>query len=108
MNMDTEAVAPRAKGVACAVSCSNCCLRAVCLPCGLETGNLGAMDELTRVKRRILKGSALYRSGDAFVSLFAVRSGATLPLTPLAPAAPINPPGTAAKNAVTFVRPPHR
>jgi CRP/FNR family transcriptional regulator len=33
------------------------------------------MDELTRVKRRVARGSALYRSGDAFESVYAVRSG---------------------------------
>lgn len=58
-----------------AVSCSSCCLRGVCLPCGLTTDQLGDMDELTRVKRRVPRGSALYRSGDSFESLYAVRSG---------------------------------
>jgi CRP/FNR family transcriptional regulator, anaerobic regulatory protein len=59
-----------------AVSCSNCCLQGVCLPCGLTADNLGDMDELTRVKRRVARGSALYRNGDAFDSLFAVHGGA--------------------------------
>lgn len=58
-----------------AVSCSNCCLKGVCLPCGLTGDQLGDMDELTRVKRRVPRGSALYRSGDSFESLYAVRSG---------------------------------
>ena len=66
---------PVPKGAACAVSCSACRLKEVCLPCGLSTERLGDMDDLTRVKRRVAKGSALYRSGDAFVSLYAVRSG---------------------------------
>lgn len=65
----------RAKSTTQAVSCSSCCLRHVCLPCGLATDNLGDMDELTRVKRRVLKGSALYRTSDSFESLYAVRSG---------------------------------
>ena len=63
------------QGTARAVSCSSCCLKGVCLPCGLDSKGLGAMDELTRVKRRVAKGAALYRSGDAFESLYAVRSG---------------------------------
>ena len=58
-----------------AVSCSTCCLKGVCLPCGLDSDKLADMDELTRVKRRLAKGSTLYRSGDAFESLYAVRSG---------------------------------
>src|SRR5688572_27193052 len=58
-----------------AVSCSSCCLRGACLPCSIDSAKLGEMDELTRVKRRIAKGATLYRGGDAFDSLYAVRSG---------------------------------
>ena len=58
-----------------AVSCSSCCLQAVCLPCGLTPDKLPEVDELTRVKRKVPRGSALYRSGDNFDSLYAVRSG---------------------------------
>ncbi|MGE5522577.1 MAG: fumarate/nitrate reduction transcriptional regulator Fnr [Rhodospirillaceae bacterium] len=57
------------------VSCSSCCLQGVCLPCGLTAQELGDMDELTRVKRKVRRGATLYRSGDAFDSLYAVRSG---------------------------------
>ena len=59
-----------------AVSCSKCCLQHVCLPHGLAQDELRDMDELTRVKRRIGKGTVLYRAGDSFESLYAVRSGA--------------------------------
>jgi CRP/FNR family transcriptional regulator len=58
-----------------AVSCSQCCLAHVCLPHGLAQGALSDLDELTRVKRRIAKGATLYRTGDGFESLYAVRSG---------------------------------
>ena len=58
-----------------AVSCSSCSLRGVCLPCGLETDNLPQMDELTRLKRRVAKGAVVYRAGQAFEALYAVRSG---------------------------------
>jgi CRP/FNR family transcriptional regulator len=57
-------------------SCSNCCLQGVCLPCGLSAAELTELDELTTQKRRIVRGAALYRSGDAFDALYAVRSGA--------------------------------
>jgi CRP/FNR family transcriptional regulator, anaerobic regulatory protein len=63
------------ESAALAVSCSSCCLREVCLPCGLDKAGMGAMDELARGKRRIAKGAPLYRSGDAFGSLFAIRGG---------------------------------
>lgn len=58
------------------ISCSNCCLQGVCLPCGLSAANLGDLDELTTVKRRVARATALYHSGDGFNALFAVRSGA--------------------------------
>ena len=56
-------------------SCSECRLQNVCLPGGLAGNNVVNMDELTRVKRRVQKGSALYRSGDAFETLYAVHGG---------------------------------
>jgi CRP/FNR family transcriptional regulator, anaerobic regulatory protein len=59
-----------------AVSCSNCSLQGVCLPCGLTIESMGQIDELTRVKRRVTRGGALYRTGDSFDALYAVRSGA--------------------------------
>ena len=62
-------------GSARAVSCSSCCLQGVCLPSGIESAKLCEMDELTRVKRRVARGAVLYRNGDAFDSLYAVRSG---------------------------------
>jgi len=58
------------------VSCSSCCLQSVCLPSGLSGNDLNDLSELTTVKRRVARGSALYRGQDAFESLFAVRSGA--------------------------------
>jgi CRP/FNR family transcriptional regulator, anaerobic regulatory protein len=58
-----------------AVSCSSCCLRNVCLPAGLTADKLPELDELTRTKRKIARGAALYRAGDVFYSLYAVRSG---------------------------------
>ena len=57
------------------VSCSTCCLRNVCLPSGLTADKLPELDELTQVKRKVGRGAALYRAGDAFDSLYAVRSG---------------------------------
>jgi CRP/FNR family transcriptional regulator len=47
----------------------------VCLPCGLDTDKLPQMDDLTRIKRRVAKGAVLYRAGEAFEALYAVRSG---------------------------------
>lgn len=57
-------------------SCSSCCLRGVCLPAGLSSADLSDLDELTKVKRLVRRGAALYYNGDKFGALYAVRSGA--------------------------------
>jgi CRP/FNR family transcriptional regulator, anaerobic regulatory protein len=56
-------------------SCANCYLRNVCLPCGLSEEAILKLENLTRVKRRIMRGAALYREGHLFHSLYAIRSG---------------------------------
>jgi CRP/FNR family transcriptional regulator len=63
-------------GARAAISCSSCCLQGVCLPRGLSSANLSEFDELTMMKRRIARGASLYRGGDQFDALYAVRSGA--------------------------------
>jgi CRP/FNR family transcriptional regulator len=56
--------------------CSNCCLQGVCLPRGLSSVGVSTLDELTALKRRIARGASLYRAGDRFEAVYAVRSGA--------------------------------
>ena len=67
---------PVSGGNTAAVSCSKCCLRGVCLPGGLSADATSQVDRLTRLKRKIARGSTLYRTGDALESLHAIRSGA--------------------------------
>ena len=54
--------------------CSTCNLREVCLPCGMQAEN-GQLDDLVYTRRKVRRGEALYRAGDAFGSLYAVRTG---------------------------------
>ena len=68
-------IVPIRKNPGCGTSCSSCSVRQVCLPSGLEGGKLDEVDALARAKRRVAKGATLYRNGDAFASLYAVRSG---------------------------------
>jgi CRP/FNR family transcriptional regulator len=58
------------------VACSACRLQGVCIPCGLEPDEIERFGEIVTTKRRIGRGESLYRSGDAFEYLYAVRSGA--------------------------------
>ena len=58
------------------VACSSCCLRGACLPSGLSAAEMTQFSEITASKRRVARGHTLYLVGDAFESLYAVRSGA--------------------------------
>jgi CRP/FNR family transcriptional regulator, anaerobic regulatory protein len=55
--------------------CSNCNLRELCLPCGLTGRDAERADELVYTRRRLKRGESLYLASDAFVSLYAIRSG---------------------------------
>ena len=57
------------------VACSNCNLRELCLPVGLSASNLARLDTLVDNRRSVPRGEALFRNGDKFQSLYAVRTG---------------------------------
>jgi CRP/FNR family transcriptional regulator, anaerobic regulatory protein len=56
-------------------ACSNCNLRELCLPVGLSPEQVGQLDELVATRRTVPRGETLFRTGDSFQSLFAVRTG---------------------------------
>ncbi len=57
------------------VSCSNCSLRELCLPVGLNRDEMAQLDAVIRQSRRLKRGEYLFRSGEGFRSLYAVRTG---------------------------------
>ena len=57
------------------VSCENCNLSELCLPRGLTQPDLEKLDQMVKRTRPLHKGDLLFRAGDAFRSLYAVRSG---------------------------------
>ena len=57
------------------VACSSCNLRELCLPVGLNRENLERLDSLVATRRTVPRGGALFRAGESFQSLFAVRTG---------------------------------
>jgi CRP/FNR family transcriptional regulator len=65
----------RAALTAFSIRCSSCKLREQCLPRGLTGREAERADELVYTRRRIKRGESVYLAGDAFVSLFAIRSG---------------------------------
>jgi len=57
------------------VACSNCNLRELCLPLGLSAPELDRLDRLVATRRSVARGDTLFRAGDSFTSLYAVRTG---------------------------------
>ena len=57
------------------VACSNCNLRELCLPMGLNSAEMSKLDDVISTRRRIKRGAALFSTGERFTSLYAVRSG---------------------------------
>jgi len=55
--------------------CSSCSMRELCLPFGLNAEDMQQIDALIGSRVKLKKGDALYRAGDPFQSLYAVRLG---------------------------------
>src|ERR1022692_5325162 len=55
--------------------CSNCSMRELCLPVGLEQDALQQLDQLVTNRVRLKKGQVLYRAGDPFSALYGMRMG---------------------------------
>jgi CRP/FNR family transcriptional regulator len=72
-----SAVAPKEGNIAHLKSkCSTCNMRELCTPCcGLTQSEMDVADRLVFNRSRVLRGESLYRTGDRFTSLYAVRNG---------------------------------
>jgi len=57
------------------VACSNCNLRELCMPVGLNPEDIERLDQVVSSRRRIKRGTMLFHTGDAFTSLYAIRTG---------------------------------
>ena len=71
------ATVPAASGIAhCKTVCATCELRELCVPCcGLTRPQKDVAERLVFHRLRVRRGERLYRTGNAFTSLYAVRSG---------------------------------
>lgn len=56
-------------------ACANCNVREICQPAGLTLEELDQLDALVDVRRNVRRGDTLYRAGEPFNALYAVRSG---------------------------------
>lgn len=63
------------------VSCSECNLRELCFPHGMNDEELSSMDAVVEQPKPLHKSDYLYRDGDKSHALFAVRSGCVKTMT---------------------------
>ena len=57
------------------VACSNCNLRELCMPVGLNDSDMQRIDDIVATRRKIKRGTPLFRNGERFTSLYAIRTG---------------------------------
>lgn len=57
------------------VACSNCNLRELCMPMGLSTPELERLDAVVANRRKVKRGDTLFRNGERFNNLYAIRTG---------------------------------
>jgi CRP/FNR family transcriptional regulator, anaerobic regulatory protein len=57
------------------VACSDCSLRELCMPAGLGDEDLARIDQLITTRTRVRRKAPLFRSGEKFHALYAIRTG---------------------------------
>lgn len=58
------------------VNCGDCRLASICLPISLQLEDIERLDDIIQRGRPIQKGEHVYRAGEKFSSVYALRSGA--------------------------------
>ena len=56
-------------------SCTNCNLRELCLPKQIGDSDMARVEQVVFARRRLKRGDSLFKAGDPFNSLYAIRSG---------------------------------
>ena len=56
-------------------ACSQCNLLELCLPFGMDNQDLHRLDDLINTRKKIKRQQPLYRAGDPFESIYAIRTG---------------------------------
>lgn len=65
------------------VACKDCSLFQLCLPVGLGEPDLALLDRVIKRRHVLKRGEYLFRPGDPFVFVYAVRSGSIKTYTPI-------------------------
>lgn len=56
-------------------SCATCSMHQLCLPMGLDNNDMDRLDQIIGRRRKVARGANLFRVGDAFQNLYAIRLG---------------------------------
>ncbi len=56
-------------------ACSQCNLQELCLPIGLSEAELSLVDSLVDERRKVARGEAIFRAGERFTAIYAVKLG---------------------------------
>ena len=56
-------------------NCSNCNLRELCLPMRIGDEDMARVEQVVFARRRLKRGDSLFKAGDPFNALYAIRSG---------------------------------
>ena len=57
------------------VACSSCNLRELCMPVDLSPDELARIDEVIAMRRKVRRKAPLFRNGEKFHALYAIRTG---------------------------------
>jgi CRP/FNR family transcriptional regulator len=57
------------------VRCATCSMHQLCLPMGLDAADMDRLDRIIGRRRKITRGGNLFRIGDPFSNLYAIRFG---------------------------------
>jgi len=57
------------------IACADCSLRSLCLPLLMSEDDLKRLDALVDSRRFVKRGQALFRTGDRFEAVYAIRAG---------------------------------
>lgn len=55
--------------------CATCSMHQLCLPMGLDVGDMDRLDQIIGRRRKVVRGASLFRIGDSFQNLYAIRLG---------------------------------
>jgi len=57
------------------ITCSSCNLREMCLPGGVCMDDLQRVENIVYARRRVKRGESIFKAGDEFNAVYAIRSG---------------------------------